>query len=85
MLLSMLYFTFFSSMAFSKSINGAVDKFNNDICKIGLSVGLGALIFAGIKVALGKQDAAVSVTLAILGILIVLLRNSIFSFLQGLI
>jgi hypothetical protein len=73
----------FSNFAIAASLKGTADGLGNEAVKIGLSLGIFALAVAGTYLALGKQEGGQKVTLAVVGIIVVLLAPTIVTTLRG--
>lgn len=74
----------FSNPIIAASLKGTADGLGNEAVKIGLALGIFALAVAGTYLALGKQEGGQKVTLAVVGILVILLSPSIVSTLRGI-
>lgn len=85
MFFNMLFLFLISDDACARSIKGIADKLSGEAARIGLSVGAVGIVVGGIALAIGRQDAGRLVTCAVLGTLIVLMKDSIVSFLQSMV
>ncbi len=74
-----------SNKAFAASLKGAADGLGAEAVKIGLALGVFSLAVAGIYLALGKQEGGQKVTYGVVGIIIVLLSDSIPKTLRGIV
>jgi hypothetical protein len=74
----------FSNFAIAASLKGTADALGGEAVKIGLALGIFSLAVAGTYLALGKQEGGQKVTLAVLGILVVLLAPTVVTTLKGI-
>ncbi len=73
-----------STAVFGASLKGTADGLGAEAVKIGLALGIFAIAVAGTYLALGKQEGGQKVTYAVVGIVIILLAQSIVTTLKGI-
>jgi type IV secretory pathway VirB2 component (pilin) len=72
------------STAFGASLKGTADGLGKEAIKLGLALGVFALVIAGIYLAMGKQEGGQKVSYAVMGILVVLTAPSIVTTLRSI-
>jgi type IV secretory pathway VirB2 component (pilin) len=71
------------STAFGASLKGTADGLGQEAIKLGLALGVFALVVAGIYLSMGKQEGGQKVSYAVMGILVVLTAPSIVTTLRS--
>jgi hypothetical protein len=80
--LSFIFSSFFN-LAFAGSLKGTADALGTEATRFGLAIGLISLVVAGTYLHMGKQEGGQKVTQAILGILVILMAQTIISTLRS--
>ena len=75
---------FFTTGAFGASLKGTADALGRETIMIGRALGVLAVAIAGIYMALGKQEGGQKMTLAVMGILVIVLAPTIVNTLNGI-
>lgn len=73
----------FLNCAFAGSLKGTADALGTEATRFGLAVGLISLVVAGTYLHMGKQEGGQRVTQGILGILVILMAQTIITTLRS--
>lgn len=80
-----LVFSLISANSYAASLKSTADKLAQETNRIGLGLALFGIALAGIYFILGKQDASMKMTQALLGVFVLVLSPAIITFVKGLV
>ena len=75
----------FSESVYARSLKASADKLSEETSRIGIALAVFGLALGGIYFVLGRQDASMKMTQALLGILVLMLAPSIVGFIKGIV
>lgn len=69
---ALIFYIFLSQNVFGASLKATADNLGREATRIGIALGILALVIGGTMLALGKQEGGERVTKAILGLVVVM-------------
>lgn len=84
-LINTLFALLLSDAAWARSLKASADKLAQETNRIGMGLALFGLALGAIYLVLGRQDAGMKVTQALMGVFVLLLAPTIISFIKGLV
>jgi uncharacterized membrane protein len=81
-LISIVFLLIISTTAFGASLKGTADALGQEAIKIGIALGVFAIVRAGISIAMGKPDGGEQMSKAVFGIGSVMLVMTIIATLK---
>lgn len=84
-LINSLFALLLTDVAWARSLKASADKLAQETNRIGMGLALFGLALGAIYLVLGRQDAGMKVTQALMGVFVLLLAPTIISFIKGLV